>query len=90
MPNGGERHGWWSLPDSLTVSFNGGVETAADRQHRWRHEAECAFYLAGAAFEPEWNYTQEAWDSLAGWPLTDRGSDYICVRDNLRAPCRRT
>ena len=80
MPNG-RHHGWVSLPQS----FNGGVETAADRQHRWKHEAECAFYFAGTAFEPEWNCTQETWDSLAGWPLADRGSDYICARDNLRA-----
>ena len=80
MPNG-RHHGWVSLPES----FNGGVETAADRQHRWRHYAECAFYYEGTDYKPNWDHSLETWDSLAGWPLPDRGNDFISVRDNLRA-----
>ena len=88
MPNGGERHaylGWWALPDSLTVSFNGGDETAEDRLHRWRHEADCEFYYHGTNYVPYWVHSIETWDSLAGWPLPGRGIDFISVRDNIRA-----
>ena len=32
-----------------------------------------------------WDHSLETWDSLAGWPLPDRGNDFLSVRDNVRA-----
>ena len=81
MPDGGEYHGWWSLPDS----FNGGMETPEDRLHRWKHDAECSFYFEGTDYKPDWDHSMDTWSSVAGWPLPDRGNDFISVRDNLRA-----
>ena len=81
MPNGGGYHGWWSLPDS----FNGGLETPEDTLHRLRHDAECALYYEGTDYVPYWDHSLETWDSLAVWPLPDRGIDFVSVRDNVRA-----
>ena len=71
MPNA--RYRRWPLPPP--ESFNGGVETAEDRLHRWRHQAECIFYATGTDYRPEWDHTLDTWDSLAGWPLPSFGDD---------------
>ena len=34
---------------------------------------------------PYWDHSIETWDYLAGWPLPERGSDFISVRDDVRA-----
>lgn len=67
------------------LSLNGGSESADDRLHRFRHHAECKFYYQGTEYDPEWDSSIATWNSLAGWPLPERGADFISVRDNLRA-----
>ena len=86
MSSGGPHaySGQWSRPYN-GLSFNGGSESAGDRLHRIRHQAECECYRQGVLYDPEWDNSIATWNSLAGWPLPERCADFISVRDNLRA-----
>ena len=70
----------------MDSSLSGGEETAADRRHCWTHDAVSEFYVYGPNFRPLINYSQEAWDFMAGWPLRspDENVTFINVNSTLR------